>query len=125
MHSAGSQEAAVNSIKNIIVAATLSTFSLGYLTSAQAAETVKPLQGVSFHTATKDATAYYLAEKGTCKVIVTITDKVAYAPARFEQPVEPGNPSLHQLDDAKALEFACAPEAKALSINELETVARH
>ena len=31
---------------------------------------------------------------------------------------------VRQLDDAKALEFACAPGAKALSITVLETVAR-
>jgi len=111
----------MNTIRTIIVAATLSTLS-GY---AQAAETVKPLQGVSFHTETKDAVVYYLADKGTCKVVVTFTDKTAYAPTRFEQAVEPGKPSLHQFDNAKALEFTCAPEAKALSINVLNTIAQH
>ncbi len=111
----------MNTIRTLIVAATLSALS-GY---AYAAETVKPLQGVTFHTATKDAAAYYLADKGTCKVVVTLTDKVLYAPVRFEQDVEPGKPSVRQFDDAKALEFACAPEARALSINVLERVAQH
>ncbi len=111
----------MNSIKTIIVAAALSAFA-GY---AQAGETLKPLQGVSFHTETKDAVAYYLADKGTCKVVVTLTDKASYAPARFEEAVEPGKPSLRQLDDAKGLEFACAPDARALSINVIETLAQH
>ena len=111
----------MNSIKTLIVVAALSALA-GY---AQAGETLKPLQGVSFHTASKDAAAYYLAEKGGCKVVVTVTDKAAYAPVRFEQVVEPGKPTLHQLDDAKALEFACAPGAQALSINVLETIAQH
>ena len=111
----------MNSIKTIIAGIALSTG----LSIAAHAETVKPLQGVSFHTETKDAVAYYLAEKGACKVVVTLTDKTAYAPARFEQDVEPGKPSLHGLDNAKALEFACAPEAKALSINVLDTIAKH
>ena len=114
----------MNSIKTIIVAAGLS-LSLGYVATAQAAETIKPLQGISFHTATKDATAYYLADEGACKVVVTVTDKAVFAPARFEQAVEPSNPSLRQLDDANALEFACVPEARALSINMRTTVAQH
>ena len=113
----------MNSIKNIIVAATLSTLSLGYLTTAQAAETVKPLQGVSFHTETKDAVAYYLADKGTCKVVLTLTDKSAYAPTRFEQVVDAHKSALHQIDDDKALEFACQADARVMTINMLTTVA--
>jgi hypothetical protein len=113
----------MNSIKNIIVAATLSTLSLGYLTTAQAAETVKPLQGISFHTDTKDAVAYYLADKGTCKVVLTLTDKIAYAPTRFEEAVEANKSIVHRVDDDKALEFACQADARAMTINMLTTVA--
>ena len=62
-------------------------------------------------------------EKGTCKVVVTLTDKAAYTPARFEEAVEARNSRLHQVDDGVALEFACAADAKALTINLLATVA--
>ena len=113
----------MNSIKNIIVAATLSTLSLGYLTTAQAAESVKPLQGVSFHTATKDASVYFTADQGTCKVVLTLTDKAAYAPARFEKAVEARESILHQVDDGTALEFACQEHAQAMTINLTSTVA--
>ena len=112
----------MNSIKNIIVAATLSALSLGYLTAAQA-ETVKPLQAVSFHTETKDAVAYYLADKGTCKVVLTLTDKVTYVPTRFEDVVEANKSTLRPVDDGKSLEFACAPDAQAMTLNMLATVA--
>jgi hypothetical protein len=114
---------AMNTIKNIIIAATLSTLSVGYLGAARAAETVKPLQGISFHTDTKDAVAYYLADKGTCKVVLTLTDKIAYAPARSEEAVEPHKSMLHQIDDGNALEFACQADAQAMTINMLATVA--
>ena len=114
----------MNSIKNIIVAATLSTLFLGYLTTAQAADTVKPLQGVSFHTETKDAVAYYLADKDTCKVVVTLTDKTAFVPVRFEEAVEARKSIVHQIDDDKALEFACQADAQAMTINMLATVAQ-
>ena len=113
----------MNSIKNIIVAATLSTLSLAYLTTAQAAETVKPLQGISFHTETKDAVAYYLADKGTCKVVLMLTDKTDYAPTRFEKAVEASKSLLHQVDDGTALEFVCEEHAQAMTINLISTVA--
>ena len=93
------------------------------LTAAQAAETVKPLQGVSVHTETKDVVAYYLADKGTCKVVVMATDKTVYAPTRFEEAVEAQKAILHQIDNVNALEFACQENAQALTINMLATFA--
>ena len=113
----------MNTLKNIIVAATLSTLALGYLTGAQAAETVKPLQGISFHTDTQDAVAYYLADNGTCEVVLMQTDKVAYAPTRFEEAVEAHKSILHQIDNGNAVEFACQADAQAMTINMLATVA--
>ena len=113
----------MNPTKNIIVAIALSALSLGYIGTAQAAETVKPLQAVSFHTDTKDAVAYYVADKGTCKVVLMLTDKTFYAPTRFEEAVEANKSTLHQVDDGKSLEFACAPDAQAMTLNLLATVA--
>ena len=84
---------------------------------------MKPLQGVSFHTETKDAVAYYLADKGTCKVVVTLTDKIVYAPTRFEGVIEARKSILQQIDDGKSLEFACQANAQAMTINMLTTVA--
>jgi hypothetical protein len=80
---------------------------------------------LSFHTATMDAVACFLAEKGTCKVVVMVTNKSSFDPSRVEQAVNPSKPSVQQLDDASALEFACSPEAQALSIALLEAVAQH
>jgi len=108
----------MNTIRTIIVAAALATLS-GY---AQA-ETLKPLQGVTFHTGTKDAVAYYLADKGTCKVILTFTDKTAYALTRFEDVVEVNKSAMYQIDDGNALEFACQADAQAMTIKMLATVA--
>ena len=105
----------MNTIKTIIAAIALST---GLSVAAQA-ETLKPLQGVSFHTETKDAVAYYLADKGTCKVVVTLTDKTSYAPTRFEEAVA-ANKSTH---NGKALEFACHADAQAMTINLATTLA--
>jgi hypothetical protein len=114
----------MNSLKQIIIATALSLFSVCYLGAAQAAaETVEPLQGVSFHTEKKDAVAYYLFNSGACKVVLTLTDKTAYAPTRVEEAVEAGTSILHQVDDGKALEFACHADAQAMTITLLSTVA--
>ena len=114
----------MNAIKTLVVAAALSV--LGFASgSAQAAETLKPLQGVSFHTETKDAVAYYLADKGTCKVVVTITDKASFAPTRFEEGVEARNSALLQIDEGNSLQFACQGDAQSLTINMLTRVAQH
>ncbi len=111
----------MNSIKTIIAAIALSTG----LSIAAHAETVKPLQGISFHTETKDAVAYYLAEKGTCKVVVTLTDKAVYEPTRFEEAVEAGKGLVRQIDEGNGLQFACQADARAMTINLLTTVAQH
>ena len=113
----------MNLIKTILAAASLSGVSLGYVATANAAETIKPLQGISFQAANKEATLYYLAEQGTCKVVLTLTEKTAYAPTRFELAIEPSNPSLHQLDETTALELACMHKAQALTINTVSMVA--
>jgi len=110
----------MTSINNILAAIVLSA---GLSVAAQAAETVKPQQGISFHTETKDAVAYYLADKGRCKIILTVADKTAYAPTRFEKAVEAHKAALYQVGDGKTLEFACQDNAQAMTINLFTTVA--
>jgi hypothetical protein len=112
----------MNTIKNIIVAATLSTLSLGYLTAAQAADTVKPSQGISFHAGSKDAVAYFLSESRTCKLVLTVADKDA-RPTRFEAAISSGQSTSYALAEGKALEFACQADAQAMTINSLAAVA--
>ena len=107
----------MNSLKTIIIAAALSALS-GY---AQA-ESVKPLQGVSFHTDTKDAVAYFLSENRTCKLVLTMADKDAQ-PTRFEAAIPGGESVSHELADGKALEFDCHADAQQMTITAQPTVA--
>ena len=73
----------MNSIKNIIAAVAVSA-ALSLATAAQASETLKPLQGVSFHVGTKHAVGYFLNDSNTCKLVLTQADDTNYAPTRFE-----------------------------------------
>ena len=110
----------MNSIKNIIVAAALSPLSLGYLTAAQA-ETLKPLQGASFHAPAVDAVAYFLSENRTCKFVLTMADD--NQPTRFEAAISGGESTTYKLTQGKSLEVACQADAQAITINMVARVA--
>jgi hypothetical protein len=43
----------------------------------------------------------------------------------LRNPSGPARSILHQIDDGKALEFGCQPDAQVLTINMLATVAQH
>ena len=108
----------MNTIRTIIVAAALSTLS-GY---AHAAETVKPLQGASFHAGSTDAVAYFLGESRTCKLVLTIADKDTQ-PTRFEAAISGGESTSYKLTEGKSLEFACQADAQAMTIGMAATIA--
>jgi hypothetical protein len=113
----------MTTIKNILVSAVLFA---GVFGTAQAADqTMKPLQGVSFHAGTKHAVAYYLNESGTCKLVVTSADDANFASIRSEAEIEPGKTTTYQLDDGKQIEFACQGQALAMNVKSLETIAAH
>jgi hypothetical protein len=112
----------MNTTKNIIVAAALSALSFGHIGAAQASETLKPVQGISFHAGSKDAVAYFLNDSGSCKLVVTAIESGAQ-PTRFEASIAGGESTRYALADAKSLEFACEAGAQTMKINALETVA--
>ena len=80
----------MNSIKTIIIAATLSTLSLG---AAQAAETIKPVQAASFHDGTKHAVAYFLNDNATCKLVVMQADDATMRRRALKQRLPTAPPS--------------------------------
>lgn len=113
--------------KNIIVAAALSViFCVAHFAAAQAAEgaqTLKPLQGVSFHVGSKHAVGYYLNDSSTCKLVLTLADDANYAPTRFEAAIQAGTSTRYDMAQGKSLEFACQADGQTMRIDALETVA--
>ena len=107
----------MNTTKNIIVAVALS-LSFG----AAHAETVKPVQGISFHAGSKDAVAYFLSENRTCKFVLTTADKDAQ-PTRFEAALSSGESSSYEFSEGKSLEFACQSDAQSMTITPVATLA--
>jgi hypothetical protein len=121
----------MNPIKNIIVATALSAFSVGCLGSAHAAETVKPLQGVSFDIGTKHAVSYFSSESGQCRLTVLIADAMkgdevpTDAPVRFDVAVDGGKDARLDTAEGKSLQFTCAPDSQAMIVDEIEQVATY
>ena len=112
----------MNTIKNIVFGFALLVSLLAMLETTQAAETVKPLQGVSFHAGSKDAVAYFLSEGRTCNLVVTMAERDGQ-PTRFEAAITGGESTRYELAEGKSLEFACQADAQAMVINSLATVA--
>jgi len=109
----------MNPTKNIILVATLSLLSVAH---AQAAETVKPLRGVSFHAPSIDAVAYFLSENRTCRFVLTLVDGNAQ-PTRYEAAISGGESTSYKITEGKSLEFACQSDAQAMTIGMVATVA--
>jgi hypothetical protein len=112
----------MNSITNIFIAAAVSII-LSFAAQAEDVQTMKPMQGVSFHAGTTHASGYFLKGNNACQLVVTAADEVAYAPSRFETAIETGRSTRYQLAEGKTLEFACRADAQELAVTSLETTA--
>jgi len=112
----------MNSITNIFIAAAVS-ITLSFAAQAEDIQTMKPMQGVSFHAGTTHASGYFLKGDSACQLVVTATDEAHYAPSRFEAAIETGRSTRYQLAEGKTLEFACRAGAQELAVTSLETTA--
>jgi hypothetical protein len=107
---------------NLIIAAIAVSAALA--AGAQAHEqTMKPLQGVSFHVGSKHAVGYFLNDSNTCKLVLTLADDTNYAPTRFEASIADGSSTHYELAEGKSLEFGCHDHAQVMKVNALEAVA--
>ena len=91
--------------------------------------TLQPAKGMSFDVGSKRAISYFLARDGDCRLTVLLADPadgdaVSTAPAtRVQLRVGPGEAARVDTTEGKALEFACAVAARAMSVEALDQVA--
>ncbi len=121
--------------KNITLAAAVT--SLLAMTNACAAGasapsstlTMKPAQGISFDVEAGRAVSYFLSESGHCKLVLTIAGEPnwdeagSFAATRFEAAIGAGKATRYNSSKGKTLEFACAADAQAMSVTQVEHVA--
>lgn len=109
----------MNTIAKISVAAAAGILAVGH---AQAGEqTMKPLQGWSFHSGTKHAVAYFQTASSNCQLVVTSADDVGFAPARYEAAVEAGRSTSYRMSEGKLIVFTCY--GQTMTANSIEVSA--
>ncbi len=90
--------------------------------------TMKPLHGVSFDVAPERAVSYFRSENGQCKLVLTLSgepnwDADTFTATRFEAAVHAGKSTRYVPSNGKVLEFACAADAQAMEITQVEQIA--
>jgi hypothetical protein len=122
----------MNSTKTIATAAAL--LALAHAGTAAAAElasglTMKPLHGISFDVGAKRAVGYFLSADGQCQLVLTLAgepdldDPHTFTATRFEAAIPAAKATRYVSESGEALEFACAPDAQALAVTQVEHVA--
>jgi len=89
----------------------------------------KPLQGVSLHLGSKHAIAYYVKGDDVCQLTLVVgeeplgEDIPAVTPARFSAAIEAGREARFDTGSGTQLQFSCAGDAAAMTVEPLSQVA--
>jgi len=130
----------MNFVKKIIVATALTgVLAAANLGAVQAGDSspveshMKPLYAVSFDVGSKHVLSYFLSKNSQCDLAIFATDrpdKAAegdYIPtlttSRFHAAIDGGKTVHFDTAEGKSLEYACATDAQAMSVKEVNQVA--
>ena len=113
----------MNSTKNIKALGLATVVAIASFGAANASETMKPLQGLSFHAGSKHAVGYFLTDNGDCKLVVTRANDDNFAPTRFEAVIKSGHSTHYELAQGNSFEFGCQSAGQLVTIDTLETTA--
>ena len=126
--------------KNIIVATALTgILAMAHLGAVQAGDatpvwrTMKPLHAISFDVGRKHVLSYFLRKEGLCELTMMVTDRPdeasdgdeipTLAAARFKAAIDGGKTARLATPEGKSLEYACATDAHAMSVMQMNQVA--
>ncbi len=126
--------------KNIIVATALTgILAMAHLGAVQAGDatpvwrTMKPLHAISFDVGRKHVLSYFLRKEGLCELTMMVTDRPdeasdgdeipTLAAARFKAAIDGGKTARLDTPEGKSLEYACATDAHAMSVMQMNQVA--
>jgi hypothetical protein len=120
----------MTSTKTIAIAAALSSL-VAFPVASNAGDrlTLKPLHGISFDVGSERAVAYFTSERGACNLVLTLAgepswnEAAAIARTRFETAIGAGKATRYVSTQGNALEFACGPDAHAMTVKPLDRVA--
>ena len=92
---------------------------------------LKPRQGISLDVGAKRAVAYFLADARICNLTILVADRmietatVIPAATRLQFDVAAGSDVRVDTTEGKALAFACATDAKSMTVTKLEQMAAY
>jgi len=94
---------------------------------------MKPLYAVSFDVGSKHVLSYFLSKNGQCDLTTLVTDRPdeaaegdeipTLATTRFKATIHGGNSAHYDTAGGKSLEYACATDAQAMSVRQVNQVA--
>ena len=130
----------MNLTKKIIAATALTgVLAMADLGAVQAGDSspvwkpMKPLYAISFDVGRKHVLSYFLSKNGQCDLTTLVTDWPDGTPegdeirtlttARFNAAIDGGKTAHLNTAEGKSLEYACATDAQAMSVREVNPVA--
>jgi len=94
---------------------------------------MKPLYAVSFDVGRKHVLSYFLSKNGLCDLTILVTDRPSQEAegdeiptlntARFKATIDGGNTAHLDTAEGKSLEYACATDAQAMSVRQVNQIA--
>ena len=101
--------------------------------SSQVWKPMKPLYAVSFDVGRKHVLSYFLSKNGQCDLTTLVTDRPdeaaegdeipALETVRFHAAINGGKRTRFDTGGGKSLEYACATDAQAMSVRQVNQVA--
>jgi len=130
----------MNIMKKIIAATALTgVLAMANLGAVQAGDSspgwkpMKPLYAVSFDVGRKHVLSYFLSKNGLCDLTLMVTDLPdelvegdvipTLTTARFKAEIDGGKTARLDTAAGKSLEYACAADAQAMTVREVNQIA--
>ena len=130
----------MNFAKKIFVATALTGFlAMANLGAVQAGDSfpewkpMKPLYAVSFDVGRKRVLSYFLSKNGLCDLTIFVTDRPGevaegeeiptLTTARFHAAIGGGKTLQYDTSEGRSLEYACATNAQAMNVRQVNQVA--
>jgi hypothetical protein len=130
----------MNFVKKIVAATAVTcVLAIANLGAVQAGDTLpvgsqmKHLQAVSFDVGSKHVLSYFLSKNGMCDLTILVTDRPdevvegdeirTLTTARFKAAIDGGTSAHLDTAEGRSLEYACAADAQAMSVRQVNHVA--
>jgi len=117
-------------LTGVLIASNLGAVQAGE--SSPVWKPMKPLFAINFDVGRKHVLSYFLSKNGLCDLTILVTDRPdevaegdeipALKTARFRASIDGGKSAHVDTAEGKSLEYACATDAQAMSVREVNQV---